>query len=253
LDGADIVINLAGRSVLCRHTSANLRSIANSRVRTTQLVAEAISACLHPPRVWLNASTTDIYRASSNLPIDEFAEIENSDRNFARYWESAVYSVPTPETRKVILRMAPVMTPESNSSFHNLLRLVRLGFGGEIGDGEQFVDWIHDLDFLRAINFLITRDDLQGVINITSPQPVPNHQFMCNLRNAWCTSYFGLPLPAWLVNAACLLVRREPDSLLKSRPVIPRRLLEAGFSFDFPEWRGATENLVDRWRRCHEV
>jgi hypothetical protein len=167
----------------------------------------------------------------------------------AKAWERAVFSSPTPQTRKVLLRLAPVMTPDAGAAFDTLLRLVRWGLGGEIGNGEQYVSWIHDFDFVRAIEFLIEREDIEGVANVMAPNPSPNHQFMCNLRRAWCTSYFGLPAPEWLVTAVCFVLRTEPELVLKSRRIVPRRLCDAGFSFHFPVWRGACENLVERWRQ----
>lgn len=253
LEAADLVINLAGRSVHCRHTAANRRSILHSRVHTTELVARAIAQCAVPPRVWINASSVDIYPASQDHDLDEsfhFAAAEPGDfmQEMAHAWESAVSSSSTPETRTLMLRSATVMSGERGGAFDQLLRLVRNGFGGEMGDGEQYVAWIHEFDFLRAIEFLVDREDLQGPVNLTAPLPVPNHQFMESMRNAWCAGYFGLNAPAWLVRAVCFAIRTKPDFFLKSRRVIPTRLLEAGFDFHFPEWRGACEDLVERWR-----
>jgi uncharacterized protein (TIGR01777 family) len=253
LEGADAVINLAGRSMVCRYTANNKKSILHSRVRTTQLLADAIDQCSNPPRVWLNASSANIYPHSLACAMDEDSDLAASSkwqfsRDVANAWEQAVFSSPTPRTRKILLRLAPVMSPETSGAFNCLLRLVRLGLGGEIGDGEQYVCWLHDFDFIRAIEFLIERDHLQGPVNMVAPNPMPNHQFMCNLRRAWCTSYFGLPAPEWLVQLVSFMIRTEPELLLKSRRVVPGQLLKAEFSFHFPEWRGACENLVQRWR-----
>lgn len=220
------------------------------------MLSEAISHCVQPPAIWINASTAAIYREAFEDDRDEAGELAD-DSNFrakaSRMWEAAAFAHATPMTRKIFLRAAPVMSPESGSEFDKLLRLVRLGIGGEIGDGEQFVSWIHDFDFVRAVDFLIARQDIDGPVNIAAPAALPNHQFMCNMRRAWCTSYFGLPIPKWLVEASSFVLRTEPELVLGSQRVIPRRLLEAGFSFDFPEWRGACENLVERWRRRTEA
>jgi uncharacterized protein (TIGR01777 family) len=258
LDGADVVLNLAGRSVNCRYTASNRRVIFTSRVRTTQLIGEAISLCAQPPGLWLNASTVTIYRHALDRPMDEFTgELGGNEPDapanwrfsieVATAWEQALDAFPAPHTRKIALRMAPVMSPDSGGIFDTLLRLVRFGLGGASGSGQQYVSWIHDIDFIRAIEFLMARNDIFGVVNITSPNPIPNSQFMCCLRRSWCTSYVGLPSPAWLLAIGAFLLRTEPELVLKSRRVVPARLLNSGFDFHFPDWRGASENLVARW------
>ncbi len=256
IDGSDVVISLAGHSLNCRQTKSNQFAILNSRLQTTGLVAKAIQACSHPPELWLNASTSLIYPPSLDQEIDEAYPI-SAETSFiagaARSWEAATMGYSTPATRKILLRTAPVMSPVTGGSFDMLMLLVRWGLAGEIGSGDQYVSWIHDFDFIRAIEFLIQHPNLQGPVNICAPSPIPNHQFMCSLRRAWCTSYFGLSIPEWLVQAASFVSRTEPELILKSRRVIPRKLLEAGFVFDFPQWRGACENLVNRWRALHET
>ena len=255
-EGADVVINLAGKSMDCRYTELNRKSLLRSRVHTTELVGQAISQCLRPPRVWLNASTVDIYPDIQARDLDETSELPNNGdfcSEVAQAAEAAAFSAANPQTRKICFRLSAVMSPYSGFKFDRLLRLVRWGLGGEIGNGEQYVGWVHDFDFLRAMEFLIEREDLEGAINITAPFPIPNHQFMCNLRRAWCTSYFGLNMPQWLVEATYFALGREPEGVLKSRRVVPTRLLNADFVFHFPEWRGACENLVERWRTLHSV
>jgi uncharacterized protein (TIGR01777 family) len=256
LEDADAVINLAGRPLNCRHTKANKYAIVHSRVRTTELVGEAISQCVRPPGVWLNASAAIVYRAALDREMDEatgdLGEAVDFSSQAIQSWEAAALACQTPRTRKVLLRSAAVMSPDAGMTFDKLLRLVRWGLGGEVGDGEQYVSWIHDFDFVRAVDFLIARQDMEGAVNVTAPVPMPNHQFMCNLRRAWCTSYFGLSAPEWLVKSAAFVLGTEPELFLKSQRVVPRRLLDAGFSFDFPGWRGACENLVERWRRVTE-
>jgi len=171
----------------------------------------------------------------------------------ASAWEAAVCPARTPETRKVILRTSSVMSLYEGRAFDHWLRLVRAGLGGEMGNGEQYVAWIHDFDFIRSVEFLMAHDELAGPVNITAPNPIPNHQFMCNIRRAWCTSYFGVPMPEWVVRMVAFAVRREPEAVLRSTRVIPSRLLDAGFAFHFPEWRGACEDLVERWRSQQSV
>jgi hypothetical protein len=259
LDGADVVINLAGRSVNCRYNAPNQRAIKYSRIFTTALVGQAIVRAARPPRLWMNASTATIYRHSLDRDMEEVSgELGGTEPNapaawrfsieVAKDWERTFFSAATPQTRKVALRSAIVMSPDSGGAFDSLLRLVRMGFGGRAGSGRQYVSWIHDVDFIRALEFLIAREDLEGVVNIASPHPLPNREFMCNLRRAWCTSYVGIPSTEWMLEIGAIFLRTETELLLKSRRVVPRRLLEAGFEFHFPNWRGACQNLVARWR-----
>lgn len=262
IDGADVVINLAGRSVNCRYNAANRREIKNSRTITTGLVGQAIARAAHPPPVWLNASTATIYRHALDQPMDETTGVLGGDEpsvplkwNFsvdvATSWERALFAADTPRTRKVALRSAMIMSPDPGGVFDALLRLVRFGLGGAAASGQQFVSWIHDADFLRVIDFLISHDELSGPVNVASPSPVPNRHFMRCLRQAWCTQYIGLPASEWLLEIGAMVVRTETELILKSRRVIPRRLLSSGFEFHFPNWRAASKDLVERWRQLH--
>lgn len=261
-DGADVVINLAGRSVNCRYNTANQREIMNSRTITTGLVGRAIAQCTNPPPLWLNASTATIYRHSLDRVMDErTGEFGGNEPNVprrwkfsievAKSWELALTAADTPKTRRVAMRTSIVMSPDPNGPFDLLLRLVKLGLGGTCGSGSQYVSWIHDVDFIRVIEFLIERQDLDGPVNISSPCPVPNYFFMRCLRNAWCTTYLGIPAPEWALSAGAVLLRTETELVLKSRRVVPGRLREAGFEFHFPNWRTAAQDLVHRWRQLH--
>jgi len=165
----------------------------------------------------------------------------------ATSWEEAFFSAPAPGTRKVALRSAVVMSPDRGGVFDTLLALVRFGLGGTSGSGKQFVSWVHDRDFLRSIDYLIEQDDFDGAINIASPNPVPNAEFMSLLRKAWGTR-IGLPATEWMLEFGAIFLRTETELVLKSRRVIPGRLAAQGFKFDFPEWGGATRDLVRRWR-----
>ena len=263
LEGADAVINLAGRNANCRHNVSNCREIKNSRTITTGLVGRAIQQVTKPPRLWMNASTDVIYRYAVDGPVDEITGAIGGDQpgasskwrfsvDVATSWERAFYAAETPFTRKIALRSAIVMSPEPGGLFERLLRLVRWGLGGCYGSGDQYVSWIHDIDFIRAIEFLLAHDEIDGAINIASPQPIKNRDFMCCLRHAWCTTYFGIPMPEWLLDAGAAFFRIEADMVLKSRRVMPRRLLESGFDFHFPNWRGACPDLVRRWRELND-
>jgi uncharacterized protein (TIGR01777 family) len=258
LENADVLINLAGKSVDCRYTPANRKAIKESRTQTTNLLAQAIGQSVRPPRLWMNASTATIYRHSLDRPMDEqTGEIGGNEPNAPAKWrfsidvatsgESAFFAAATPNTRKIALRSAMIMSPDSGGVFDTLLRLVRFGLGGTTASGQQFVSWVHDADFLRSIDYLIARDEIDGVVNIASPNPLPNREFMKALRQAW-GARIGLPAATWMLEIGTLFLRTETELVLKSRRVIPGRLAEAGFQFQFPEWPAAAQNLVDRWR-----
>ena len=258
LENADVLINLAGRSVDCRYTAANRRAIMESRVQTTHLLGRAIGQSVHPPHLWMNASTATIYRHALHRPMDEqTGEIGGNEPNapakwrfsidVATNWEKAFFDAPTPNTRKIALRSAVIMSPDRGGVFDTLLHLVRFGLGGTAASGEQFVSWIHDEDFLRSIDYLIARDEIDGVVNIASPNPLRNREFMNTLRQAWGTS-IGLPAASWMLEIGTFFLRTETELVLKSRRVVPRRLIEDGFQFQFPEWVAAAQNLVGRWR-----
>jgi len=258
LDGADVVINLAGRSVNCRYTPENKRLIMESRTLTTRLLAQAIATAAQPPTLWMNASTATVYRHSFDRAMDEVGGEIGGDEpgapqtwrfsiDVVKSWEEAFFKSSTPETRKVALRMAIVLSPQLGGTFDLLLDIVRRGAGGTVGSGKQFVSWVHDEDLVRAVDFLIGKDDIDGVVNISSPNPLPNREFMRVLRQAW-GARIGLPANEWMLEVAALLMGTESELLIKSRRVVPARLLQAGFRFEFPQWPEAAADLVQRWR-----
>lgn len=249
--------HLAGRSVNCRYTAANRRAMYDSRILSTRLLNQVISTLHRPPRVWLNASTATIYRHALDRPMDEATgELGGGEPGaprrwdfsirIAKDWEEAFFATPTPATRKVALRSAVIFSPDRGGPFALLSRLVRLGLGGANGSGHQFVSWIHDADFVRAIDLLLTGDSWAGVVNLAAPHPLPNREFMRALRQAWAVPV-GLPAAGWMIGAAALLLRTESELVLKSRRVVPGRLLHAGFQFRFPDWPAAARDLVARY------
>jgi uncharacterized protein (TIGR01777 family) len=257
-EGADVVINLAGRSVNCRYSPANRRAIKESRVNSARAVGEAIARAERPPRVWLQMSTATIYAHRFDAPNDEAtgiiggAEPDAPDTwrfslDVATSWERVVDEARTPQTRKVKLRAAVIMSPDAGGAFDILLRLVRFGLGGQSGDGRQYVSWIHEADFVRAVRWLIERDELAGAINLAAPNPLPNAEFMRALRAAWGVRV-GLPATRLMLEAGAFLLRSETELILKSRRVVPRTLLESGFEFHFPAWPEAARDLCRRFR-----
>ncbi len=261
LDGADAVINLAGRSVNCRYTPENRRQIKQSRLRSTEAVGEAILRAKTPPPVWLQMSTATIYAHRYDAPNDEATGIIGGDEpnapdtrafsiDVAKSWEAAATAFDLPATRLVLLRAAMVMTPDAGGVFDTLLALVRRGLGGSVAGGRQYVSWVHGTDFTRAVRFLIDRTDLSGPVNIAAPNPLPYKDFMGGLRSAWGTglSKIGLPATAWMLEVAAFFMRTESELVLKSRRVVPGRLLDDGFTFEFPAWPAAAEDLCRRIR-----
>jgi len=256
VDGCDVVINLAGRSVNCRYTAKNRRDILESRVRSTRAIGRAITTAREPPGVWVQASTATIYAHRYDAPNDERTGLIGGSEpdapekwrfsiEVATAWEQAANELELARTRRVLVRSAIVMSPLPGGTFALLRRLVRLGLGGREGDGRQFVSWIHHEDWVRAVEWLIAHPGLAGPVNLTSPQPLTNDQFMRTLRRV-AGMPIGLPATRWMLEAGALVLRTETELILKSRRVIPTRLIESGFAFQFPEWPAAAEDLVHR-------
>lgn len=259
LDDADIVINMAGRSVNCRYTPRNRQAILDSRVQSTRIVGQAIARAARPPRLWLQASTATIYAHRFDQANDEETGVIGGQEpdapetwrfsiDVARAWEQALEEAVTPRTRKVLLRSAMTMSPDAGGIFDTLLGLVRRGLGGRAGSGRQYISWIHHADFVAAIDFLIARDDVEGAVNLAAPHPLPNAEFMRALRQAAGVA-IGLPATEWMLAIGARLMGTETELVLKSRRVVPGRLLRAGFAFQFPEWPAAARDLCDDWRR----
>jgi uncharacterized protein (TIGR01777 family) len=258
LEDVDVLINLTGRSVNCRYNAGNRRQILESRLRSTEVLGEAIRGLAHPPKVWMNASTATIYRHSFDRPMDEAdGEVGGRDADapaswrfsidVATRWEASFFGAVTPRTRKLALRGGLVMGPDPSGAFGQFLRLVRLGLGGAAGSGKQYMSWIHDQDFARAVDYLIEHEEVDGAVNVTAPTPLPNNDFMRAVREAWGIG-FGLPAREWMLGVAAFVHGTESELLLKSRRVVPGRLLEHGFQFEFATWPEAARDLVGRVR-----
>jgi uncharacterized protein (TIGR01777 family) len=260
-ESADAVINLAGRSVNSRYNAQNRRLIMNSRVDSVRAVGAAIAQAKQAPRVWLQASTATIYAHRYDAPNDEFSGIIGGDEpnlpdtwrfsiDVARSWERAVDEAEVPRTRKVKMRAAMTMSPDRGGVFDVLLRLVRRGLGGQNGDGRQYVSWIHHRDFVAAVLWIIHHDEMEGAINLAAPHPVPNAEFMQALRRAW-GARVGLPATEWMLEIGTFFLGAETELILKSRRVVPGRLLQSGFTFGFPTWPEAARHLCRDWRNTN--
>lgn len=253
LEGALAVVNLAGRSVNCRYHARNRELMMRSRVEPTRILGEAIARCALPPRVWLNSSTATIFKHSLDRPMDEATGIiagtpEVKDEfsiEIAQAWERALDEADTPRTRKVALRTAMVFSNTPGTVYRVLRRLVRLGLGGPMAGGGQYVSWIHELDFCRAVEWLIDRDDFTGPVNLAAPRPLTNRAMMHVIRHA-CHMPFGLPATRGMLEMGAFFLRTETELIIKSRRVVPERLSDGGFTFEFATLAEAVADLEVR-------
>jgi uncharacterized protein (TIGR01777 family) len=243
LENTTVLINLAGKSVDCRYTKENKKEILWSRIQSTRILNKAILTCTNPPKHWLNSSTSTIYRFSLDKQMDEVnGEIGNDfSINVALSWEKAFFKTETPNTLKTALRTSIVLG-KNGGAFIPLKTLAKTGFGGKQGKGNQFVSWIHEEDFANAVDFIIEKE-IVGVINVVSPEPLRNADFMKKLRKA-VGFPFGIPMNVFLLKIGSFIIRTEAELVLKSRNVIPKRLSENGFQFKFGEIDKAFENLL---------
>jgi uncharacterized protein (TIGR01777 family) len=249
LEGARALINLAGISVNCRYHARNRKRMLDSRLDSTRVLAEAMARCTHPPPVWLNSSTATIYKHTFGPAWDEAGEMggcaEAKDVfsvHVATEWERVLNEARTPGTRKVALRSAMVLGHGRNSVLPNLLRLARLGLGGSMAGGRQFVSWIHEDDFCRAVEWIMEHEMIGGKVNLAAPNPVPNAELMAMIRQV-CHVPFGLPSPRWLLEIGTFFLRTETELIIKSRRVVPGKLLADGFKFRFENINHAIEDL----------
>lgn len=243
LENVDVVINLAGKSVDCRYTEKNKAEILASRIESTKILNEAILKGENPPIHFINSSTATIYRHSEDKEMDEYSgEIGNDfSMNVAKSWEETFYEVETPKTLKTAIRTSIVLG-KNGGAFIPLKKLTQFGLGGKNGNGKQFISWIHEKDFARAIAFIIEKE-LTGSINVVSPKPIRNEEFMKKLQKAIGVP-FGLPFSKSMLKFGAKIIKTETELVLKSRNVIPKRLTENGFQFEFSDLEKTFENLL---------
>jgi len=243
LDGAELLVNLAGRSVNCRYNERHKREILDSRVLTTRALGRAVAACAEPPRTWINSSTGTIYRHAEDRPqSEESGELGSGfSVDVARAWEDELAAAVSPATRKVPLRIAIVLG--AGGVMSPLQNLARFGLGGHMGPGTQKFSWIHVEDLFQVALFIHAHGELTGPINAASPYPVNNRELMALVRQSLGTP-FGVPTPAWLLEAGALLIRTQTELVLKSRWVEPRKLVDAGFVFEYPSLAGALNEIA---------
>lgn len=243
LEGCDLVLNLAGRSVNCRYTVRNKREIFDSRTDATRAIGQAIAATVTPPKLWVNASSATIYRNASDRPQDESTgELgKGFSVEVCKKWEQVFFGQRTPFTRKIAIRTA--ITLGRAGVIVPYLRMLRYGLGGRQGSGRQMYSWVHIDDVGRAIEWFLDQPEMEGVYNLAAPGPVTNEHFMSTLRQLKKVR-IGLPAPAWLLRIGALLIGTETELVLKSRWVVPNKLLETGFRFRYARLEDALQDIV---------
>lgn len=239
LVNADMLVNLCGKNVNCRYTEKNKAEIIESRVVPTELLGMVIKDMFEPPKLWVNVTSATIYRHAADYPQDEeTGEIGSGfSVDVCNLWEGAFNKYQTPKTRKITLRMGIVLGRD-DSVFPRLLNLVKMGMGGKQGNGEQYVSWVHELDVARITEWFLDKPELNGVFNCTAPNAVKNEELMHTICKAYRMP-FGLPAPQWLLEIGAIVIGTETELILKSRWVMPKRLLDSGFRFQFENVEGA--------------
>ncbi|GIP44692.1 NAD-dependent epimerase [Paenibacillus sp. J45TS6] len=244
LEGAELLVNLAGKSVNCRYNERNKREILESRKRTTRILGEAIEACIEPPKLWINSSTATIYRHAEDRPMtEEQGEIGTGfSVDVAKAWEEAFFSFSLDQTRQVALRISIVLGKDGGV-MTPYLYLTRFGLGGKQGPGTQKFSFIHVEDLYRIVQFIQQREDLRGVFNAATPYPVSNEKLMAEMRKKMNVP-IGIPTPGWMLEMGAVFIRTETELILKSRWVVPERLLAEGFEFRYPTIEDTLEAVL---------
>lgn len=243
LEGSTAIINLVGKSVNCRYTAANKEAIVSSRVNATMVIAKAIREAIAPPGVWINAASTAIFGDAGDSLKDEFSTTGEGFSPFVcKQWEQAFFSIETPQTRKVLLRMGLVFQ-KGKGLLVPFANLVKIGLGGNIGTGNQYISWVHENDFVKIVHASLVDPGFEGVFHCASPHPVTNRLFMTALRKA-LKKPFGFTNPALLVKAGALLIGTEAELVLTGRRVVSKKLEQKNFQFQYPQIQHALADLL---------
>jgi len=243
LEGASAIVNVVGRSVDCRKTTANKAAILDSRVDSVNVLGQAVKRCSSPPPVWIQSGTAHIYGDTDDQILDESSLVGTGFApQVGLAWEAALAELALPSVRTVVLRISFVLGRDGGA-LATLSRLARLGLGGRIGTGRQFISWIHETDLHRIIHRAIVDDSMRGAYVVTAPNPVPNRDFMRLLRRAVHRPW-SPPVPAVLVRIGSVILRTDPELALLGRRCVPTRLMHEGFTFQFPNLEGALADLL---------
>ena len=244
LEGTHLLVNLCGKNVNCRYTPENKKAIFSSRLEPTELLGTVINTLSQPPKLWINAASATIYRhAEDRWQDEENGEIGTGfSVEVCKSWEKLFWDQQTPRTRKVVLRIALVMGRE-DGVIPRLKNLVLTGLGGKQGSGAQYISWIHQQDLARVIEWIYDNPEATGTYNVSSPEAVHNQQFMKIIRQAIGIP-FGLPSPQWLLELGAKIIGTETELILKSRWVYPKRLMDEGFTFQYPKVAPAIREIL---------
>lgn len=243
-EGADLIVNFCGRSVDCRYNEKNKQAIIKSRVESTLALGAAAIVAFNPPKVWINAGSATIYEHAEQQVMTEDEGIigHGFSVDVCKKWEETFNDTPVPGTRKVLFRFALVLG-KKGGVLQRLLQIGRFGLAGTCGRGNQKVSWVHETDFLNMMLFALKNEQIEGTYNCTSPHPVRNGYFMRAIREA-AHFPFAIPLKKWMLDIGARIMGTEVELLLKSRNVVPKKMLEAGFKFRFPYVTSALKDLV---------
>lgn len=245
LSGTDVLINLTGKSINCRHNEANKKELLSSRIDATEILGKAIEACEQAPKLWINASAAALYIAGSKPNTENDSRFGNGFlEEMCIRWEESFLKSKCPQTRKIIMRITLILG-KSGGVFPVLMDLTKKGLGGKAGSGKQMMSWMHENDFLNAINWFIRNENAIGVYNMSSPQPISNKDFMALLRKN-TNALFGLPAPAFAIRLASIFMQTEPGLVLNSVHVLPQKLLDNGFHFEFAKAKNAIASLCKK-------
>lgn len=246
LEGADTLINLNGKSVDCRYTEANKQAIYDTRINSTYILGVAMGQCKSPPKVWINASSATIYRHAEDRDMDEATGELGAgfSVDVCKKWEHTFFEAGVSNTRKVALRIAIVLG-KSGGALDPLMGLTRIGMCGRQGSGRQYFSWIHEDDFVGSVDWVCENEIASGIYNLAAPDPLPNQQFMKILRKSLGVQ-LALPIPKWLLEIGARIIQTETELILKSRRVVPMRLLKEGFNFKYPKLGLALESLTKK-------
>lgn len=244
LEGADAVVNLAGKSVNCRFTEKNVKELIRSRVETTRALGDAIVLCKQPPRVWINAGGASIYHENVDDINDEFSPANGAGvmADVARQWEEALQISHTPLTHKVVLRITLVLG--SQGGVYPIFRfLTRTWNGGAQGNGKHMMSWIHIRDLVRLISTIIQQEDPPKIVNAAAPKPLSNKEFMLAFRKSLSTR-LGIAAPAWLIKIGTAVLGVDSELILRGMNVRSEIAERMNFVFEFPRLEAALEDLA---------
>ena len=245
MENSELVINLAGKSINCKHNEENKKALLDSRLEPTIWIGNAVQACLNPPKLWINASATGIYKPSEVHPSTENETDLGTDflAQLVHEWEKTFFGFQLPKTRQIALRTSVVLG-KNGGALKPLVSLSRFGLGGKQASGKQKFSWIHIEDYFHILLFLIEYPTLSGVINGTSPYPISNKSFMHAIRQTLHVP-IGIPAPEFAIRLGAKLIDTEPSLLLDSSYIVPKRLLDAGFHFTFSKLKKALSDILE--------